>query len=81
MTIDKSLKKDGIADLNDTGWKVRTLAVRDLVRAGKNQTGEIKKGLFHRSLYVRQIAAKALVILRATEAITELDRLCENRSK
>lgn len=80
MTVDKHLKKDGIADLNNTDWKVRTLAVRDLVRAGKNQTAEIKKGLFHPSLYVRQIAAKALGILRATDAISELEEVVKNDS-
>lgn len=80
MTVDKSLKKDGIADLNNTDWKVRTEAVRDLVRAGKNQTTEIKKGLFHPSFYVRQIAAKALGILRATDAIASLEKVVKNDS-
>ncbi|MEX0981897.1 MAG: redoxin domain-containing protein [Bacteroidales bacterium] len=80
MTIDRDLKKDGIADLNDTDWKVRTLAVRDLVRAGKKQTGEIKNGLVHPSLYVRQVTAKALGILKATNAIEELENIVENDS-
>src|SRR6056297_589311 len=80
MTIDRSLKKDGIADLNDTDWKVRTLAVRDLVVAGKNNTRDIKKGLFHPSLYVRQVTAKALGILRATGAIAELEEVVKNDS-
>jgi len=80
MTIDRSLKKDGIAELNDTDWKVRTLAVRDLVRAGKNQTTEIKKGLFHPSLHVRQVTAKALGIIRATDAIAELEEVVKNDS-
>ena len=78
MTIDKTLNKDGIADLNDTDWKVRTLAIRDLVRTGKNKTEEIKQGLFHPSLYVRQVAAKALGILRATDAIAELEDVVKN---
>ncbi|SHJ86057.1 Peroxiredoxin [Tangfeifania diversioriginum] len=80
MTVDKTLKKDGIADLNNTDWEVRTVAVRDLVREGKKQTAEIKKGLFHPSLYVRQVAAKALGILRATDAITELEEVVKNDS-
>jgi peroxiredoxin len=75
MTIDKTLKKDGIANLSDTDWKVRTLAVRDLVKAGENQTVEIKKGLTHPSLYVRQVTAKALGILRATDAIPDLEHV------
>lgn len=75
MTIDKTLKKDGIANLSDTDWKVRTLAVRDLVRVGENQTVAIKKGLTHPSLYVRQVTAKALGILRATDAIPDLEHV------
>lgn len=78
MTIDKTLNKDGIADLNNTDWKVRTLAIRDLVRTGKNKTEEIKQGLFHPSLYVRQVTAKALGILKATDAIAELEDVVKN---
>lgn len=78
MTIDKTLNKDGIADLNNTDWKVRTLAIRDLVRTGKNKTEEIKQGLFHPSLYVRQVTAKALGILKATDAIAELEDIVKN---
>ena len=80
MTIDNTLNIDGIADLNNTDWKVRTLAIRDLVRTGKNKTEEIKQGLFNPSLYVRQVTAKALGILKATEAIAELEDVIKNDS-
>ena len=36
LTIDKYLKKTGNADLNDDDWRVRFLAVRDLVRLRMN---------------------------------------------
>lgn len=36
MTLDRTLKKDGIADLDSKDWKVRLLAVRDLVKLSEN---------------------------------------------
>ncbi|GET24431.1 redoxin domain-containing protein [Prolixibacter sp. NT017] len=78
MTVDRDLKKDGIADLDNDDWKVRLLAVRDLVRAGLNETAAIKAGLVHASPYVRQVSAKALGILRATQAIPELESVVKN---
>ncbi|MGM0532428.1 MAG: HEAT repeat domain-containing protein [Bacteroidota bacterium] len=74
MTMDRSLEKAGIADLDDKDWKVRLLAVRDLIRAGKGKASEIKSGLADSSPHVRQISAKALGILRAESAITELEK-------
>jgi len=78
MTIDRDLKKDGIADLDNDDWKVRLLAVRDLVREGLNETAAIKTGLVHASPYVRQVTAKALGVLRATQAIPELESVVKN---
>jgi peroxiredoxin len=78
MTKDRNIQKDGIADLNDTDWKVRLLAVRDLIHAGKTNVEEILPGLEHSSLFVRQATAKALGILKATRAITALEKAAEN---
>lgn len=78
MTQDRNLKVAGIADLKDEDWKVRLLAVRDLVRAGANRIGEIKKGLEHESANVRQVSAMALGILSAKQAITELEKVVVN---
>ena len=38
LTLDHTLKKAGIPDLEDEDWRVRLLGVRDLVRAGQNST-------------------------------------------
>ena len=78
ITIDRNLKKDGIANLDNNDWKVRLLAVRDLVRAGLNEAAAIKAGLVHASPYVRQVSAKALGILRAMQAIPELESVVKN---
>lgn len=80
MTQDRNLKVAGIADLNDENWKVRLLAVRDLVRAGQNSTAEITKGLTHPSANVRQVCAMALGILNAKQSVTELEAVVKNDS-
>lgn len=79
-TIERTLDGDGIADLNDTDWKVRTLAVRDLVRIGISGAEEIEKGLLHKSMHVRQVAAKVLGIISAISAIDQLEILAQNDS-
>ncbi len=75
MTLDRNLKVAGIADLSDEDWKVRLLAVRDLVRAGTNSVNEIKKGLAYNSAYVRQVSAMSLGILKAKQAAGELQQI------
>ncbi len=75
LTIDRKLDKAGIADLNDEDWKVRLLAVRDLVVMGKKYVSEIKKGLFDKSIHVRQVSAMVLGILSASEAIKDLEKV------
>ncbi len=79
-TIERTLDGDGIADLNDTDWMVRTLAVRDLVRKGINGTEEIEKGLLHPSMHVRQVTAKVLGILSARNAVDQLELMAKNDS-
>jgi len=78
MTKDRNLQKDGIANLNDTDWKVRLLAVRDLIYAGKTDVEEILPGLEHASLFVRHATAKALGIIKAIRAIPALEKVVEN---
>ncbi|MDF1550175.1 MAG: HEAT repeat domain-containing protein [Bacteroidales bacterium] len=75
MTIDKILDKAGIAELDDQDWKVRLLAVRDLIKAGKKSTEEIIIGLSDSSMHIRQVCAMALGILKAKEAIGKLEQL------
>ncbi len=73
MTRDKTLKQNGIADLTDTDWKVRLLAVRDLVRLELNNINEIAESLTHNDKHARQVCAMSLGILRAQTAIEHLE--------
>lgn len=75
MTMDRTLKVAGIADLDNDDWKVRLLAVRDLVRAGAKDVNDISKGLTDQSIHVRQVSAMALGILKAKEAISDLEQV------
>ncbi len=75
FTIDRALGKHGIADLNDDDWKVRLLAVRDLVLAGNQHSDEIARGLTDANMQVRYLAAMALGILKDTDAIPALERV------
>jgi peroxiredoxin len=81
MTYDRTLKKPGIADLNNDDWQVRLLAVRDLVRAGIDSADEIIVGLSDRDEHVRQLCAMALGILKAhagTDGLEQIVRVDEN---
>ncbi len=81
MTMDRHLNVAGIADLDDDDWRVRLLAVRDLVRAGVADISDaerIRVGLTDQSPHVRQISAMALGILRADQAIEELEYVVAN---
>jgi len=74
FTVDRKLNKHGIADLDDQDWRVRLLAVRDLVRAGDETVGAIVAGLSDEHVQVRYLSAMALGVLRATEAVPALAR-------
>ncbi|MDT8451046.1 MAG: redoxin domain-containing protein, partial [Wenzhouxiangellaceae bacterium] len=65
-TIDRNLREHGIADLEDDDWRVRLLAVRDLVRS--DDPGAVATGLAHDNVQVRYVAATALGILGDTGA-------------
>jgi peroxiredoxin len=73
FTIDRELKKDGIASLNDPDWRVRLLAVRDLVRAGSEAVGDIAAGLEDEHVQVRYLSAVALGVLGRSEARPALE--------
>lgn len=74
MTIDRTLKKDGIADLDNKDWKIRLLAVRDLVKLSENGK-RIAVGLEHSSPHVREITAMALGIVKETNAVESLNEI------
>ena len=75
FTIDRTLKQHGVADLTDSDWRVRLLAVRDLVRLGMDDVDGIVKGLTHNDENVRQVCAMALGILRAQDAVSHLENI------
>lgn len=73
MTYDRNLETAGIADLNNDDWRVRLLAVRDLVRAGIDSDHDIIAGLRDSHEHVRQVCAMALGILKSQAAIGSLE--------
>ena len=78
LTQDSTLGVTGIADLNNEDWKIRTLAVRDLIRAGIDEDDQIIKGLYDQSIHIKQVSAMALGILRAEKAISDLEHIITN---
>lgn len=77
FTFDRTLNQHGVADPADTDWRVRTLAVRDLVRLGPAHAAELQAGLDDTHAHVRQLAAMALGILRQRAAVPRLVALLQ----
>lgn len=73
FTYDRELNTHGVADLGSEDWRVRLLAVRDLVRLGTPGTSGMVKSITHTNAHVRQVSAMALGILRATNAVPTLE--------
>lgn len=67
FTKDARLDHHGIADLDDTDWRVRTLGVRDLTRIGAPAVGALLEGLGSDDLHVRHVSALALGIFPTAE--------------
>ncbi|MBA4149035.1 MAG: HEAT repeat domain-containing protein [Verrucomicrobia bacterium] len=74
FTFDRKLDKHGVADLEDMDWHIRTLAVRDLVRLGPDATTNLLTGLSDTNAHVRHVAVTVLGIIRATNAVSALER-------
>ncbi|PEN05227.1 hypothetical protein CRI93_13530 [Longimonas halophila] len=75
FTVDPETGNDGVADLQSTDGRVRTLAVRDLIRHGQGgQVANVIGLLRHDSMHVRQVAAMTLGLLRAESAIAPLSK-------
>jgi len=72
FTIDRELREHGIADLDDTDWQVRTLALRDLLRIAVMDRRAVESGLAHADPQVRYLAAAALGILGESAAAPAL---------
>ncbi len=80
FTYDRQLNKHGVASLDDQDWRVRTLAVRDLVRLGTPATPALVAALEDKNAHARHVAAMALGILRATNAVTALEKVLREDS-
>ncbi|MCF8222692.1 MAG: redoxin domain-containing protein [Bacteroidales bacterium] len=78
MTFDRDMNVAGVADLDNRDWRVRMLAVRDLVRAGAEHADEIAAGLSDNSPFVRQISAMALGIIDAKSVVPQLEETVKN---
>jgi len=75
FTYDRTLDQHGVADPHDSDWWVRTLVLRDLVRAGDAKA--MIASLTDTNPHVRQISAMALGILRVQAAVPALIRLLQ----
>jgi thiol-disulfide isomerase/thioredoxin len=72
FTYDRHLDTHGVADLDDPDWRVRLLAVRDLVRLGPPAGPALIDALAHTNAHVRHVAAMTLGILEIQEAAQAL---------
>lgn len=72
FTVDRKLGEHGIADLNDHDWRVRTLALRDLIRLGTRDRRAVEAGLAHDDPQVRYLSTAALGVLGESAAAPAL---------
>ncbi len=72
FTSDRSLQKNGIADLANLDWQTRLLAIRDLLRSLPDERDAVVLSLENKNPHVRQIAAAVLGIAKQTDAIRPL---------
>lgn len=76
-TQEPALGHDGVADLSDRAWRIRLLAIRDLVRLGNVAVPELIKSSSDENSHVRNIAAFVLGLNPAAasdEALLEMLR-------
>lgn len=76
-TIDPQTGQEGVADLGDDAWRVRQLAIRDLVRLGDAAAVELAAHLRDEDPHVRQVAAAGVGILKAEAAGDALEARLE----
>jgi len=78
FTYDRQLEKHGVARLENDDWRVRTLAIRDLVVAGAKNADRIAAGLKDQDEQVRYLSAMALGVLRVDVAVPDLEARLRN---
>lgn len=77
FTNDRDLGKHGIADLDDADWRIRSLAIRDLLLELPSDAPAVRSGLEHVSHHVRQITAAVLAIGDDQSSVKPLEDLLE----
>ena len=70
--FDANTGSRGVEDLTDQGWRVRTLAIRDLVRLGPENAASLTAGLQDQNRHVRHVCVAALGILGVQDAGKDL---------
>ncbi len=70
----------GVGDLDDDAWRVRTLAIRDLVRLGSDAASDLIAGMHDENRHVRHITVTAIGILGIKEAADDLMKLLTDDS-
>ena len=75
FTHDRTLKENGVVDLRDQDWQVRTLAVRDLLRLGPGSSPNVAGFLDHANPHVRQISARMLGLWRQERHVQPLKQI------
>ena len=73
--FEKNSGYSGVPDTGDKAWRVRMLAIRDLVLAGESHGGEIIAALDDDNRHVRHVAVAAIGVLQlkgAGEKLVEL---------
>ncbi|MCH7556712.1 MAG: PD40 domain-containing protein [Planctomycetes bacterium] len=73
--FEKNSGYDGVAYLGDNAWRVRTLAIRDLVRLGSEAKLILIAGLNDENRHVRHICVAAIGILGLRDAGNDLVKL------
>jgi peroxiredoxin len=68
FTHDNVSDEHGVADLSDNSWRVRLLAVRDLIRLGESGIPQLISRLEDKNAHVRELSAMVLGILEASGA-------------
>jgi len=76
FTLDRHSGRHGVASLDDLQWRVRLLAIRDLLRVGPAARSSLIRVLPDPDPHVRHVATLALGMLPGPEAVAGLeDRL------
>lgn len=78
FTFDAELNKQGVADLNNVDWRVRLLAVRDLIRLGTPTVDLLIGELPDKNENVRQICAMTLGLLHAKGSRPALEAVLQH---